>query len=471
MYHRLRKEVYEKAAKIIYPYKKDITDDDLRILFDIYDDVFFDNEITTKLENLGQTIFFEATHRTSGVAGIITVGEDNYTIDISITILDMLFSEGKRGSPLALGIGCDTRLECLMLLMEHQLVHLMMMVWDLYGREPEELYGEHGSLFKCASNKFFGHTNPHHDLGIISINLESPPSLAEERLESKIIPTKGYVYWENSCYIDSLLVTILNNVSRFWRRHILFDSLDHTYLKPLERCPSVEVKDIAREIQTELKRDFFDFLAGKQEPKMCTKVREALGRCLSLKQGGRWSIQNVADMYSTLCILFPDITLDIPYRVRDKKKVTELRYSKDYMLTMWDYMDPLTMGEKFKEIQWGLCHSPVLVFTNGGVPRIVNFADPDPEDIDDIRITKRDVFGDAIIDGKYRIVGVVVLLGVSHKESDTGKHYVAYFMGPTKKWYYYNDISSNITEIDELPESVWHERGGSMPAMYFYSRT
>jgi ubiquitin C-terminal hydrolase len=53
-------------------------------------------------------------------------------------------------------------------------------------------------------------------------------------------------------------------------------------------------------------------------------------------------------------------------------------------------------------------------------------------------------------------------------DQDGGAHYISYFKATDGSWYYYDDLREDIVQIVSLPDKVWNESSGSMPAMYFY---
>lgn len=452
-----RSKIYEEARLFIDPnHEIPITTKDLERLFGMYDRYFFANEIRDKLHQLGKTLTFVASNRASGLFGVEGRDAKGYYIDISANSISQ----------------STNRVRMIMLLIEIQLIYLMMDIWGFSNKRPKELYGPNGSLFKCAFKNFFGYLpGPNHEF--IETDLQRT---------SVNIPKRGYIYWENSCYIDSLLVTLLLNISGFWRSGMLNVDIDsYDYSAGFENCPKARMRSLAKDVQTELGTDLSNFIQDKREGQKCTNVRKLMAECLDLRPRGSWSTHNVADLYSTFAILFPDINMDIPFRVYSKIRPKEytrgrLQYSRIAALTMWEFMEPFKLDSPLvKQNDWDLCRPYILVFTNGGIPRIKHFNDPNPEMVRvafskaTVQIDKGNVFGPNILDGRYTIVGVIMLLGVGSEGG--GSHYVAYFMGSAEKWYYYDDLSSNITSLIEgLPENVWHENSTEMPAMYFYQR-
>ena len=82
--------------------------------------------------------------------------QPRYEIAVSTTLLFESFRDPERHITVT-GLPCDNRLQALMRIMEHELVHLIeMMVWnDSSCARPR---------FQGIASRVFGHTDHHHDL-------------------------------------------------------------------------------------------------------------------------------------------------------------------------------------------------------------------------------------------------------------------------------------------------------------------
>ena len=276
-------------------------------------------------------------------------------------------------------------------------------------------------------------------------------------------------------------MVLFDSASTFWR---------NTLLKSNARS------DIAQRLQNQLIEDY-ENIHNQNKVIMCSGLRDILSEVIpEMKENGRWVIYNTASAYDAMTEIFPNLKIRVPYEIRHKKRKTSpvLKYAEESMLTMWDYMDPLTdTDESYKVIRWDKIDNPILVFTNGGIPRIKIFNKKGEEQtgtyigkkFHKANITKARAFDYTIIDGRYTLVGVVTLHGVDPKH-EGGAHYTSYFLGPRRTsatkmspkisanlvWYHYNDLGPSFEEIDFLPQTgVWEESHENMPAMYFYART
>lgn len=196
-----RQEIIEGRAYIRYYLLQDefqgksnftkLKEENVRTLYKLYDKVFFDGQIARKLKEVGSPLDFEVT--TSTVA--TTAGrcgrkkntrtqQCNYIFSFPNGLYQKIFTnEAARKKPLDLaGWTCKDRLECLMIVFEHELIHLLMMVWGYDAKErsgpKKNIYSSHGKLFRCMLTYYFGHTEYKHTL------LNNDPSLGP-KLEKK----------------------------------------------------------------------------------------------------------------------------------------------------------------------------------------------------------------------------------------------------------------------------------------------
>ena len=151
-----------------------LTRSHIATLFDTYDDVFFNGAILRRIKDRNHKLTFAISKSTSKVAGLCRRDTDGskvctYTLEIPDAMFITKFTSGKAEMLRANGIPCTTRLECLQLVFEHELTHLIMFVWNVVemaisqGR-TKATYSPHGSIFKCLVKHFFNHTGVRHEL-------------------------------------------------------------------------------------------------------------------------------------------------------------------------------------------------------------------------------------------------------------------------------------------------------------------
>ena len=394
----------------------------IKNIFEEYDSLFFYNELTQKIRYAINPKLKDGIEYHEGIV---------YFNPIVIT-------------EIAKRLNIDT-LNTLLLLVEHELIHLAMELW-LKSHPPKvfdkEIYGYHGKLYRCVLYKCFKH----------------PPSLQSHNLgggspsETMTPEPKGYAYYQNSCYMDSLLVLLYHTTP--------FKTL-------LLHTPLVKPTKIAKDLRHVLLNDYGTLTvptSGKG-PITCINIRLLLSQLLpdtKTKLGG-WKTYNVARIWALMTDIFPELKFSYTYNVISHGKAGPETEVREALLTFWDFMDPLDdVGDVYKRINWRSIDAPFLVFYNGGTPRITKLWASSPK--------KARVFGEYILDGKYRLVGVITLLGVrSGVSPDMGSHYVSYFWN--RGWYGYDDLKNKIVKLDALPRSgVMEESEGKMPSMYFYTK-
>jgi hypothetical protein len=137
---------------------------DIRRLFDLYDDLFFEGRCR-KL--LGDTpLYFRLSKRMTRSGGMATRRERRspdsnrvqieYEIAVSTTLLYQTFQDNHRPIVMS-GIECRDRLEALQRVLEHEMTHLVeMLIWVESSCSAPR--------FQSIANRFFGHTDHRHQL-------------------------------------------------------------------------------------------------------------------------------------------------------------------------------------------------------------------------------------------------------------------------------------------------------------------
>lgn len=155
-----------------------LTVSNVRTLFDLYDDLFFDHQIKQYSNQSNSSIDFEVTtSEKATTAGRCRRKGCEYILSFPNGLYQQLFtSSTTRGRPLDLaGWTCSDRLECLMIIFEHEVVHLLMMLWGYDGKVKKgagkKIYASHGTLYQCILKYYFRHTEYTHSL------LNNDPSL------------------------------------------------------------------------------------------------------------------------------------------------------------------------------------------------------------------------------------------------------------------------------------------------------
>ncbi len=144
----------------------------VQTIFDLYDRIFFDGCLRTKIEEQGSTISFDVSNRMTSSAGkLIRKGTirkgniRNYTLRMSGEIYPKRFTNPTENILEVNGIYCSTRLGCFLTVIEHEIIHLLMSIYpSITGTKGNGPYSSHGDCFKHLSAAIFNHSKIYHCL-------------------------------------------------------------------------------------------------------------------------------------------------------------------------------------------------------------------------------------------------------------------------------------------------------------------
>ena len=161
-----KKEILKKTEDIFYitlaqsknikePNFDSITKEDLKGLFYLYDQYFFEKYFKKDFKN---KIKFRLSKRMTRAGGKTSSKNNSgiYEITLSDTLLFQTFDDVKRKISVN-GIVCNNRLEAAMKILEHEMIHLL--EWTTFGKTSCK-----GKRFKSISNNLFAHTEATHQL-------------------------------------------------------------------------------------------------------------------------------------------------------------------------------------------------------------------------------------------------------------------------------------------------------------------
>lgn len=137
--------------------KKYFNSGNLHILFSLYDKYFFNKQIFDQLQKLGIGLKWEYISRMAAECKIQKDNDSTYTIQISQNLIDILCVKQKSKVQKDLNIKNINNTLCLFYTFEHQLGHLMMILWDKLDTSKPKIFGHHGKLFYCLIKNLFGY--------------------------------------------------------------------------------------------------------------------------------------------------------------------------------------------------------------------------------------------------------------------------------------------------------------------------
>jgi hypothetical protein len=179
-----RRLIYDLLYPKVFPEENFLSLDprQLKIMFMLYDEHVFDGQLKTKISEEHSKVNFTITtdpnirSRKTTFAGCCTcipiaVGEDgaliaSYDFEFPADFYYSLFTDPSVKVLNVNGLKRRNRLECLQVVFEHELIHLIMMLWD-YDEKISEgplkiHYTSHGTIFRKAVYSYFGHTSVKH---------------------------------------------------------------------------------------------------------------------------------------------------------------------------------------------------------------------------------------------------------------------------------------------------------------------
>jgi len=153
--------VLSKSRYINAPNFTKIHPADLEMLFAEYDDAFFGRQVKESLDTT--PLHFGLSKRMTSAGGKTATytdrrsGSRRYEISVSTAILFGCFHDDDHRPITASGLVCRDRLDALLRVMEHELVHLIeVLLWDRSSCSQ--------ARFHSITRRFFGHTENKHQL-------------------------------------------------------------------------------------------------------------------------------------------------------------------------------------------------------------------------------------------------------------------------------------------------------------------
>jgi hypothetical protein len=345
-----------------------------------------------------------------------------------------------------------SRLSVLISTMKQIIVHMIMILLGYVTKGGKiGFYQPNGPLFAEIYNKYFG----------------NKPSVYYTNIFTDKGYTLGMFEWEtNSCYLDSLLMILLNSdMTSYFLHHLIITEMPHKLI--LNISPETRLNYIIK-----LKNSL---LMIYKELHTKTLVSSEPVRCMLLHEipdlknrAGAYTSYNVATVYSSIASAFPSLDFEVPYIIRRKnpgpdEQETEFITRKVSALTVLDYMQPY--DGQGAEILWNQFNADILVLENSIPLKTYNSLNPesivDPYTRTAVPITKVRKLDYEITLGttKYTLMGVA---SVSHrgrytgqlKSMEAGGHYICYFRR-NGIYYYFNDMGPSIREIDKNIDPVF----------------
>ncbi len=473
----LRKFIHDMAIKNRFLIKGGknfikINSGDTLYIFNLYDKLFFSDQIKERLKKTNSTLSFYVRGRVSGVGGVCGIENVdlkpnlrrcNYYFDVAPNIIERTNEED--------------RVYGLQLIMEHEIVHLLMLLWK-FTHKRGVIYEKHGRLYQCMLREYFGHYQIDHDLGLSTVDDEIEGGPCNYKSPGTGKPSL-FINWGNSCYIDSLLMILFLGESPFYRRIILgtdvstfsYKDRDGKFIKFCQESSKIDsevkVRAMTMELQNYFCQDYKRITGERTESLKCFNVRKLLRQCYpDLLKYGRWVQYNPENIYDLIAELFPPLKLrDIPTMVRIPSEILpRLTFRDVNSFQANQFLEPPGIGER---PMWNKINTNVLVFSV--LLPIKDYGSEGVEIINGEKVIKIRAFGEYIIDDRYKLFGVVMNTG-RLKGAEGGGHYFSYIKTIDDQWHIYDDFTPSYKSIDELPRDVFKYKSRVRPVMFFYQK-
>lgn len=176
------KQWRDKIADVsgINPNASSFNELDLYNLYDLYNKYFFNSV----LPRITLQISGNLTKTAGKCQTISNEKQCQYTIFISKPIFANLNLKEKQSTKSG-GIECYSRLECLQLVLEHEMIHLAIRITYPDAKQRDRtIYKSHGLLFKDLVYAYFGQTKTTHQIGQIyeANSIENNDFVSEEKI-------------------------------------------------------------------------------------------------------------------------------------------------------------------------------------------------------------------------------------------------------------------------------------------------
>ena len=138
----------------------ELTPNMIKKLFIIFDRIYFKNFIKEKLYQGNIEFSFDVSNKLKNLAGYCKYKNNNIEIIFSKHILEKIYNDKFKKINLG-GIECNDIVDVLIVLMEHEITHLILFIYDKYKNDVKS---GHNSQFKDIVYNMYRHIKITHEL-------------------------------------------------------------------------------------------------------------------------------------------------------------------------------------------------------------------------------------------------------------------------------------------------------------------
>jgi len=146
-----------------------MTNEHLFHMFNLYDELFFENRFRQHFQGCTDQLNLVFGRATSTAGQYVWEKKKDskiyHTISMSKLVFSSVFTDPKRPIETINGFQTCNQLECLQIVFEHEIVHMMNHIWaneEIHSGQRRQI---HGHLFKMLVRTIFGHTDYHDSIG------------------------------------------------------------------------------------------------------------------------------------------------------------------------------------------------------------------------------------------------------------------------------------------------------------------
>lgn len=274
--------------------------------------------------------------------------------------------------------------------------------------------------------------------------------------------TQGFKWYNNSCFLDSLLVMLLFSVETKFRDIFFNYNFNKNEYKNIVFCKGKnlddnELEEYYNKVKNSLKTTFDSIVFNnKIDTVKCSNIRNILGECKKVISSG--GFDSLTGLYELIVNIFP-----------------KLRIMKEQYINLGDYLNPN------QDFDFSSLNEDFIVFNNDTTILDVNnnitiyYKKLNEEnDVADIYETgmlfpktkplEKEI---ELNDIKYKLIGVII-----HEDQT---HYVLYFkpLWNIGNFYYYDDMKDDgkFKKVDELKDDdIFSVTNNKIPELYFYQK-
>lgn len=182
----LRMNIHETLAARYGAHLPHLSTDLIRDTCYLIDEKFFHHYIRDTMAKKKYTLDYRLFKGTSTAGRMEQKQGTHFNIVMSRPIFTKLFTQGEK-SVKSNGIKASTKLGAWIIVIEHEMTHLLMRITSSMSKNRGKAYSSHGACFKSLVDSFFRHGGIHHNLGDGDADVLAQKEVQREVDQARII--------------------------------------------------------------------------------------------------------------------------------------------------------------------------------------------------------------------------------------------------------------------------------------------